>query len=98
MKTILVVYSNLKVSDDSKLKRYAFNSESDVEVGDRLNSRSYDTNLVVVKVLEEAYKYYNSNTGVLSNTFNSTKMYDIKKLEVVDAYDDTVIATKVVEE
>jgi len=98
MKTILVVYSNERVSDDTKLKRYAFNTEADVEVGDVLKTNSYDTLLNVVRVLDEAFKYYNAATGKLSNTFDSTKMYDIKKLNVVDAFDDTIIATKVVED
>lgn len=98
MKTILVVYSNVKVDEYTKLKRYAFNTESDVEIGDVLKSSSYDTNIVVVKVLDEAFKYYNAATGKLSNNFDSTRMYDIKKLNVVDAFDDTVIAVKVSED
>jgi coenzyme F420-reducing hydrogenase beta subunit len=94
MKTILVVYSNVKVSENCKLKRYAFNTDADVKVGEMLKTDSYDTNLVIVRVLEEAFKYY-SNGGKLSNVFNNTGMADVKTLKIVTTFDDTVNAVKI---
>lgn len=82
-KTILVVYSNTKINVDAcKLKRYAFNTEDNVKVGRMYKTDTYTTNIVVVKILDEAFNYYNSVTGKLSNVFDSTKMGDIKDLKV----------------
>ena len=94
MKTILVIYSNERVSSTKDYKKYAFNTDSDVEVGDMLETNAYNTNLIVVRVLEEAFKYYDAS-GKLSNNFNSTRMDEIKTLKVVEGVDNTIIATKV---
>jgi hypothetical protein len=96
MKTILVVYSNERVdASTTKLKRYAFNTEADVEVGDVLGSNAYDTMMVVVKVLEEKFNFYNASTGELSKDLKNTKAFEIKTLKIVDGFEDVVYATKV---
>ena len=96
MKTIFVVYSNEKVNvNNTGLKRYAFNTESEVEVGDCIVSRSYDTMMVIVKVLDEKFNYYNTATGELTKECRNTKAYEIKKLEIVEEFSDVVYATKV---
>jgi len=95
-KTILVVYSNTKVNVDTcKLKKYAFNTEDNVKVGRMYKTDTYTTNIVVVRVLDEAFNYYNSVTGKLSNVFNSTCMGDVKDLKIVKSSISTVRATKV---
>ena len=99
MRTILVIYSNVRVSDAElkNLKKYAFNvdDDTDVNVGDILKSAAYSTRMVVVRVLDERFKYYNAKDGKLSNTFNYSGMADIKLLKVVEEIEDVVVATKV---
>jgi len=97
MKTILVVYSNKKdliPVEMMRLKRYSFNCNAEVEVGDILESSEYDTPMVVVKVLDTKYKYFNRTTGELSNDFNSTSQWEIRDLVILDKKETaTVYAT-----
>jgi len=97
MKTILVVYSNKKnltPVEMMRLKRYAFNCNAAVKVGDILESSEYDTPMVVVKVLDTKYKYFNRTTGELSNDFNSTSQWEIRNLVIMDKQEvDVVYAT-----
>lgn len=94
MKTILVVYSNTKAGVTRYAKRYAFITEADVKKGDVLKSNSYNTNMVVVKVLDEKFRYFNKVTGKLTNEFNNANLYKTRKIKLVDN-DDDVIAIKV---
>jgi hypothetical protein len=85
MKTILVVYTQKKVVSSKELKsfkKYAFNTADDLKEGDMIASSSYNSPLQVVKVLDEAYSYYNASTGELSNKFNSTAQWEIKVLAI----------------
>lgn len=99
MKTILVVYTNtaltIKQISDSKLAKYAFRSNEDLKVGDIIESKAYSTKMQVVDVINEDYKYYNSCTGELRNTINSTKCYPIKEIVVREDDELTVYAKKV---
>lgn len=85
MKTILVVYvKDKKVSDQEayKMKKYSFNTDSEVEVGDLIESPAYDSLMQVVSVLDEAFEYVNIQTGELSSKFNSTSQYKIRQLVI----------------
>lgn len=85
MKTILVIYTANTVTNNStvaKYKRYAFNTKSDIEIGDLISSAAYTTSMQVVKVLSKSYKYYNAETGKLSDRFSSTKQWNIKELVI----------------
>ena len=88
MKTILCVYSDkgkrLTNKEMTSMKRYSFNTEADVKVGDVINSPSYTTPITVVKVLDTSYKYYNGITGDFSNEFKSSAQWDIKTLIIRD--------------
>ena len=98
MKTIIVVYSDklkLTKGEIGKMKKYAFNTDNDVEVGDVLDSQAYGTRLVVVKVLSKAHKYYNASTGDLNNTYKSTAQWEIKKLVIRQDEEEVVYAQKV---
>jgi len=96
MKTIFVVYGNdTRAYNDCKTKRYAFNTESDVKVGDKLNSREYSSDMVVKEVLNTSFKYYNNLTGDLSNELTSTAFRDIKTMEIVDRDENVIYAIKV---
>lgn len=96
MKTIFVVYTDEKNFNVKacKVKKYAFNTENDVKVGDILKSSTYDTNMVVTDVLDKAYKYYNNTTGELSDVLNSTALRSIKTMDITDKAVDVVIARK----
>ena len=101
MKTIIVIYTNeKKITDRLKrtLKHYSFVTDSDVKEGDRIRSASYTADMVVVKVIDEEYKYYNSITGELSNNYNSTSLREIKKLVIREEIEETVYATLVKED
>lgn len=102
MKTILVVYTNQELSveqiNNKKMQKYCFRTDSEVNVGDVLKSKNYTTNMVVTDVIDQDYKYYNSQSGSLTNTINSTKCYPIKTLVLREEDDTVVYATKVVKE
>lgn len=94
MKTIIVVYSNNKeLSKEVQrlLSKYAFNTKSDVKVGDIIKSNSYDTNMQVVKVLDNSFTYYNKLTGELSNEFTSTSQNEIVEIVVNDKQSDEIV-------
>ena len=85
MNTILVVYTNelsLSKKDIRTKKAYAFNTNSTLKEGDLIKTKEYDTRILVIKVLENAFKYYNSTTGELSNDFTSTAQREIVTLEI----------------
>lgn len=92
MKTILVVYTNGSVGRYDK--RYAFNTNSVISKGDVLKSKTYSTNMTVVKVMDEEFKYFNKVTGKLTNDFNNANLYKIRTLKLVNN-DNTVFAVKV---
>lgn len=98
LRTILVVYSDIAV--DAKkattMKKYAFNTLENVKVGDRIASDAYDTGMVIVEVLEEAFRYYNFVTGELTNVMNNTKLGLIRNMKILDEVDvNTIYAVKV---
>lgn len=86
MKTILVVYTNkitpLSVKEIAGLRKYAFNTESNLEFGSIISSPEYSTNMVVIMILENSFKYYNSATGELSNDFTSTLQWEVRTLAI----------------
>lgn len=93
-KTIFVVYTNstaVGVITNRNLKRYAFNTDSEVKVGDVVVSKDYDTRMIVVTVLGKSYKYYDRVTGALSDEITSTGMYEIKDMKVVDDVNNEVV-------
>lgn len=99
MKTILVVYTNERLSveqiNNRKMQKYCFRTESEVEVGDVLKSKSYTNNMVVTDIVDVAYKYYNAQNGEMTNTISSTKCYPIKTLVLREEDESTIYATKV---
>lgn len=99
MKTVLVVFTKKKLeldSEISRLKRYSYNTEADLKEGDLVSSKSYDSYLQVVKVFDNAYLYYNSATGELSNEFNSANQWKIKTLVINQVNDDNIIYGRLV--
>ncbi len=93
MKTILVVYSNnksLTKNQVNAMKHYAFNTESDLKVGDVIVSSAYDTAMHIVRVLEDSFKYYNATTGELTDKFTSTSLREVKTLVIREDDVDTV--------
>lgn len=100
MKTILVIYTNTKITSKKeigKMKKYSFNTESEVKEGDMIKTKEYDTNLQVVKVLETSYKYYNSSTGEMSDQFNSSLQWEIRTLVIREEEEDVIYGQKIKE-
>ena len=93
MKTIVVVYSNGKLSNKEigRLKKYSFNTDSEVSVGDLIETNEYDTNLLVVKVMEKSFKYYNRSTGEMSDEYVSTSQWEIRTLIIREADEENVV-------
>lgn len=100
MKTIFVIYLNEYNTDFNmcKIKRYAFNCEEDVKIGDIVRSSVYSSDMKVVEVLKETYKYYNNTNGDLSNEIKSTAMRRIKTLKITEGDEDVVYAKFVITE
>ena len=99
MKTILVVYTNERLSveqiNNRKMQKYCFRTESEVTVGDVLKSKNYNTNMVVTDVVDADYKYYNMQNGEMTNSINSTKCYPIKTMVLREEDENVVYASKV---
>lgn len=100
MKTIFVIYTNEKKADSAYDKRYAFNTDSKVEVGDMIKSDHYKTNVQVVKVLDQAFKYFDRNSGALSNELTSTNQYEIREISIIDKLkaNDVIVFERISEE
>ena len=102
MKTILVVYTNEKLTveqiNSRKMKKYCFRIDGEIAVGDVLKSKTYSTNMVVTDILDTDYKYYNNQTGDLSNEITSTMCYLIKTIVIRTEEEDVIYATKVANE
>lgn len=98
-KTIFVIYTNERKEKAAYDKRYAFNTESDVKEGDMLKSDNYKTNVQVVKILDTAFKYFDRNSGELSNNLYSTNQYEIRNIRVIEPLNetDTIIFEKLPE-
>lgn len=98
MKTILVVYTNVKLTNkeiaDNKLTKHAFRTSEDVEVGDLIESKDYGKSMQVTDVIDADYKFYNTQTGELRNEINSTKMYPIKTIVFKEEDELVIFATK----
>ena len=98
MKTILVVYTNVKINDDKALRnmqQYAFNIniytlDNDIAVGDLIKSSAYKTAMQVVAVLDLSYTYYHETTGDLVNKITSTKHKQIAFIELRAEKDEVV--------
>ena len=99
MKTILVVYTNEKLTvnkiNNSKLRKYAFRIEDNVEEGDILKSSIYSSNMIVTDVIDNDFKYFNSQSGELSNEIKSTMCYPIKTIELREENTNVVYAQKI---
>ena len=101
MKTILVIYTNKKLTKSSEIgknKRYAFNTEADLKEGDMFESNDYSTKLQVVKVLDKSYIYYNASTGELSDMFTSASQWLIRTVVIREDVSDVVYASLVKEQ
>jgi len=92
MITILVVYSDrtLKKSEIAKAKKYAFNTDAPLKVGDMIKSNSYNNAMQVVRLLDKCFKFYNGTTGKLSNEFDSTNQWEIRELIIREENDDVI--------
>jgi len=96
MKTLLVIYTNDRVLDSEKIaktKKYSFNSESNLQVDDLIKSSKYDSLIQVTKVFDKSYKYYNVQTGEMSNEHTSTLQYEIKELIIREEEANVVYGT-----
>lgn len=95
-KTIFCIYTDKKIENvTAKNKRYSFNTSSDVQVGDMIKTKEYNTLLQVVMILDDCFTYYNESTGEVSNTLTSTLQWKIKTLEIAEEREDIIYGTKV---
>lgn len=69
MKTILVVYTNVKLTNkeiaDNKLTKYAFRTSEDVEVGDLIESKDYNKSMQVTDVIDDFVSSGNTVNEIL---------------------------------
>lgn len=85
-KTILVVFmsdANNEVTVKKK-KKYSFNTDADLKVGDILYVPNYGKNVFVSMIADKAFKYYNISTGELTNEINSSNIFPIRTLSITD--------------
>lgn len=95
MKTILVVYSNIRLSkrEHQTHKRYAFNIDEPVKVGDLLKLEKYSTPVQIIEIIAKPFKYINLYSGDMSNKRTaSTQQVEIRTLRIEVA--ETMTAVK----
>lgn len=90
MNTIVVTF------EGTCKKKYAYNTESKVAIGDILISPDYsNSKMTVIDVLDESYKYVNPDTGELSNKMTSLSQNLTRTLKVVaDKEDQTILCIR----
>jgi hypothetical protein len=60
-----------------------------------ISTKEYSTNLQVVKVLSQAFKYFNGSTGEMSDEFNSTSQWLIRTLDIREEDEEIIIGKKI---
>lgn len=92
MNTIIVMF------EGTCKKKYAYNTDSKVAIGDILVSPYYsNSKMTVIDVLDESYKYVNPDTGELSNKMTSLNQNLIKTLKVAaDKVDQTILCIRLI--
>ena len=83
MKTILVVFTKQKLSESeaSEKKGYAYNTESDIQVGDF--SKTEGRTVQITKIYDEHFKYVSKSTGELSNNDSGKfEQYPIRRISL----------------
>ena len=82
MKTILGIYTKNRVAHDVALqkKRYSFNTNLDIKVGDLIKDNSYTTPIQVTDILEKTSSFVNLVTGQLSDTQGEGRVVALKVL------------------
>lgn len=77
-------------------KKWAYNTDSKVAIGDVLVSPEYsNSEMTVIDVLDESYKYIDQSTGELSNKMTSLNQNIIRNLKVAaDSTGSTVICIR----
>ena len=98
MKTILAIFTNMLVTDSEELvkaKKYSYNTESDIQIGDMIKSQNYSKPVQVVGILEDTFEWYNPKTGAMSNERDTEDFFNIRSLELVEEEDLTVYGVKI---
>lgn len=87
MKTVSVVYTKVKLADTSNLKKYTFNTESEVKEGDLCKVDGYRSNLQVVNVYNKLFNFYDpvdsslyETQPKLQNSLPEIKVADFTKI------------------
>jgi hypothetical protein len=98
MKTILAIFTNVIVTDSTELakaKKYSYNTESDIKVGDMIKSQNYTKPVQIVEILEDTFEWYNPKTGSMSNERESEDFFNIRQLELCEEEDLTIYGIKI---
>lgn len=93
-KTIVVVYTNIKLSQNEAncKKHYVFNTSDKIKVGDLIESKEYTTAMQVIKILDKTYTYYNLCTSELSDKYTSAAQREVRELILREDKSDAVYA------
>jgi hypothetical protein len=76
------------------MQKYCFRTESEVEVGDVLKSKSYTNNMVVTDVVDADHKYYNAQSGEMELENNSNFIGVDEDLKQVKNQDEKLTIIK----
>lgn len=96
MKTVIVVFTGARIDSlksIGSMKKYSFNTDADLSVGDMIKSAIYTTTIQVVAVLDKSFKYYNALTGDLSDDYTSTNQWLVRTLVIGKEDADVVYGT-----
>lgn len=84
MKTFLAIYTE-KVLSEAEIgykTRYTFNTNSPIKIRDLIETNVYTTPIQIVAILPKQYKYFNRESGALSNEITGSKDFPIKEIVI----------------
>lgn len=84
MKTFFVIYTHKKLEEHEigYKKRYVFNTNNAIAIGDMIETDTYETPLQVVAILPKKYTYFNRDTGTLSQTITGSNVFPIREIKI----------------
>lgn len=94
MKTFLAIFTETKLNHPSnRRKRYAFNTDDDIKVGDLIKCNLYHQPIQVTRIIRHYKKWYDPTNGKLTNSphgdcemIRSIRILDPQKEKTIVGY------------
>lgn len=98
MKTVICVFKHVEETSEMQefaTREFAFNTDSELSVGDMLMLSNHDIPIIVTKVFDKSHKYFDVLTNNLSDKLSSTSQRQIHTL-IIKSSDTMVVYASLV--